>query len=414
MQKDPYLATKDIEIRKRLCIEHIQTHLILKNLSYNNYRKIHSLWYHRTIETFGAWRKAKKEALLQEDDPYLFTKNIEERKRLCIEHMRAHLTPDNMSVTWYKKKYYKWANRAIQVFKKWHIALQCAFTSQEIEIWEKHRTKKWTKAAIYAAGISSTSTKFKEVNIEETFVKEYIRLKSDSKFGRFSMNKYEKYRNKECPSVSTINVKYGSVKNFYTKITRMYPNIYFDPIQPFTDEDCEYALKKAYKDYGFISATILKSKGIYISSTVCDRRYGSLENACNKFNIPYKNPKQSKLFLQAKKEIEKLLPLKMIEEKEWPEWLFYKNPLSVDIFFPFFNLAIEVDGKQHYEKMAIFHIGRHDSFEEQQIRDKIKNIELPKHNITLIRIRYDEVKKIPENLKYYVELLKTVQEYCAY
>ena len=84
------------------------------------------------------------------------------------------------------------------------------------------------------------------------------------------------------------------------------------------------------------------------------------------------------------------------------------------MFLPFFNLAIEVDGRQHYDEKSFYNQSSHDTFEDKQARDKIKDIELPKHNITLIRIRYNEIKKIPVIIKPYVDLLKTIQEYCAY
>ena len=51
-------------------------------------------------------------------DLYLATKDIEVRKRLCAEHMRTHLTPYNMSLSWYETNYHKWALRAEKIFRR--------------------------------------------------------------------------------------------------------------------------------------------------------------------------------------------------------------------------------------------------------------------------------------------------------
>ena len=195
----------------------------------------------------------------------------------------------------------------------------------------------------------------------------------------------------------------------------MYPEIYFDPIKPYTEEDCEYVLNNIYKNYGFVSPCMLEPAKGYISEGVYIKKYGSLKNACSHFNIPYENKnKHSKLFLKVKKTIEKLLPsIEIVEEKKYP-WLVYKDKLSIDMLLPFFNLAIEVDGRQHYDEKSLYNQSSHDTFEDKQMRDKIKNVRLPEHNITLIRIRDYEIDKTSEIFKPYVELLKTIQEYCAY
>lgn len=293
MNTDPYLATKDIEERKRLCAEHMLAHLNADDIKRKTYYKISSLWCWRAVETFGTWGLAQKEVFpyakrrhrtrwgsghKKSIDIFTTTTNIEERKKLVIDNMRANLDPHDLRYTTYREISQIWSSRAITVFGKWESAKQEAFPG--IEQQRNH-------------------------NIRQVI--------------------------------------------------------------PYTN----------------------KSK-----------------------SMP---SKRSKLFLKVKKAVEKLLQsIEIIEEKKWPKWLFYKNSLSIDMFLPFFNLAIEVDGKQHYYKNSFLNQSNHDTFKDRQMRDKIKNAELPKHNITLIRIKYNEVKRIPEILKYYVDLLKTIQEYCAY
>ena len=347
-------------------------------------------------------------------DPYLATNDIGERRIIVSYHIRTHLPKGNMSCEWYKKNYRLWHSRAYRVFNEsWKNALQYTFTEEEINEWEKIKKE---ILSTQLKKLNITSAIYTKDKIIELFKDEYIRLKSIPDFKHFSFQKYEKYKNEESPSKATIQRSFGSLKSFYIQITKTYPNIYFDPIPPYTDDDYEYVLKAVYKKYGFVSGGVLINNNGYICKTSCSKRYGSIENACKKFNIPYDNESiHSKIFLYVKKIVEELLPsIEIVEEKKWPKWLFYKKPLKVDMFLPFFNLAIEVDGEQHYNPNSNFYKNDPEGFKDQQIRDEIKNVRLPEHNITLIRIRDYEIDDTAEKIKYYVELLKTIQEYCAY
>jgi len=66
----------------------------------------------------------------------------------------------------------------------------------------------------------------------------------------------------------------------------------------------------------------------------------------------------------------------------------YKNYLFFDFYLPEYNCCIEYDGKQHFE--AISYFGGIKAFEENLIRDKIKNEYCKNNNIHLIRISYKE------------------------
>ncbi len=69
-----------------------------------------------------------------------------------------------------------------------------------------------------------------------------------------------------------------------------------------------------------------------------------------------------------------------------------------DFFIPEKNICIEYDGIQHFQPVNYF--GGKKAFEEQQIRDKIKNDYCLKNNIKLIRISYIEknIEKILTNI----------------
>ena len=60
--------------------------------------------------------------------------------------------------------------------------------------------------------------------------------------------------------------------------------------------------------------------------------------------------------------------------------------LEIDIFVPSLNLAIEYQGRQHYEAIDFF--GGEEGFEKRQILDEKKRILLKEHNIKLLEWKY--------------------------
>ena len=80
------------------------------------------------------------------------------------------------------------------------------------------------------------------------------------------------------------------------------------------------------------------------------------------------------------------------------ENLFCKRKhLMVDFYLPDYRMFIEMNGEQHYKNIAYFH---QDSwtFEDQQIRDESLRQYSKRHNVRLLVIKYDEIKKIPKIL----------------
>lgn len=63
-------------------------------------------------------------------------------------------------------------------------------------------------------------------------------------------------------------------------------------------------------------------------------------------------------------------------------------PLRCDGYYKEYKLVIEYDGEQHFRAVEFF--GGEEGFERVRINDAIKNNLIPKHNLTLIRIAYDE------------------------
>ena len=88
------------------------------------------------------------------------------------------------------------------------------------------------------------------------------------------------------------------------------------------------------------------------------------------------------------------------ESRIYPDFL---KGLEYDIFFPQINLALEVDGIQHFKPIKIW--GGKRTFESMKIRDKQKNKLSIENNITLIRIKTREVKEV------YDELVDLIENY---
>lgn len=97
--------------------------------------------------------------------------------------------------------------------------------------------------------------------------------------------------------------------------------------------------------------------------------------------------------------------IEFVQQKEFG-WLRYRNPLRLDFYLPQYNIAIECQGKQHFETVKSW--GDINAFEERQIRDNIKKELCEGHNIKLIyyaNYTYDFPYKVITNE---IELLKNI------
>lgn len=90
-------------------------------------------------------------------------------------------------------------------------------------------------------------------------------------------------------------------------------------------------------------------------------------------------------------EVRKLLKSKfpgnpILEEVKLPD-----EDLWLDFFLPRFKLAVEVQGRQHYEYVPHFHGETHKfGFIKSQKRDQLKRQWCELNNITLIELPYSE------------------------
>lgn len=100
---------------------------------------------------------------------------------------------------------------------------------------------------------------------------------------------------------------------------------------------------------------------------------------------------------KGERKVKKLLENKGILFEQEKRFGDCRNPktnalLSFDFYLPDYNLCIEYDGIQHFEETT----WRHESLEDGQYRDSIKNQYCKDNNIKLIRIPYWDYDKLDE------------------
>ena len=93
------------------------------------------------------------------------------------------------------------------------------------------------------------------------------------------------------------------------------------------------------------------------------------------------------------------------EEQKTFDWLKYKSNLRLDFYLPDYNIAIECQGKQHFEAIDIF--GGNRNFQVTIERDKKKRELCQNNNITLL---YYSHEKIDFPYYVYTDKMELVQE----
>lgn len=88
-----------------------------------------------------------------------------------------------------------------------------------------------------------------------------------------------------------------------------------------------------------------------------------------------------------------------IKEKTFEDCRGKKNKLPFDFYLPKYNILIEVDGEQHFDKNAFNQT--EERFYELKQTEEIKNLYCLKNNIKLIRLPYFKHKQ-------YIEILNTI------
>lgn len=176
-------------------------------------------------------------------------------------------------------------------------------------------------------------------------------------------------------------------------------------IKEYTDEQICQILQEAYHKFGTLSCSIINHH-TNINTATLTNRYGSAEAACQQFNIPYQSigvGKDSSLSQIVEKAIQNTIGTQYVREQTF-DWLIFKKNMFLDFYCPDINLAIEVDGPQHYE--AIEYFGGNNALQLTQQRDKQKEKLLKQHNINLIRINEENIKDSEKIFQDYLALTK--------
>lgn len=93
----------------------------------------------------------------------------------------------------------------------------------------------------------------------------------------------------------------------------------------------------------------------------------------------------------------KELNIRMIRQKTF-DWLKYRTNMFLDFYLPDYNIAIEVQGEQHYKPSDFF--GGEETFVNQQKRDKKKFDLCKKHNIKIFYLRNRNKYNLNEIMQY--------------
>lgn len=167
-----------------------------------------------------------------------------------------------------------------------------------------------------------------------------------------------------------------------------------------SDEQIKEELTSINNNFGFVSIKLIDDYCSVSHPTIINR-FGSIKNICNELGLNSVNENNlSKLSIFAIGVVSSLLNEEPILEQTF-DWL--KNDktgcnLWIDAYYPKYNLAIEVDGRQHYDRKDFFHNSSED-FDDYVYRDNVKTKLLNEHNIHLIRISYkDKVNDITSKI----------------
>lgn len=184
----------------------------------------------------------------------------------------------------------------------------------------------------------------------------------------------------------------------------------------FTNEEATEKIKQKCEELSLTFVDFLTPNGLYFN------RYTKLRLLDNKTNkeitTSFKNlmeRHESTNFWSLEQDIKDNLLKENIDfnqEQTFP-WLKYKNVLRLDFFLPKYNIAIECQGRQHFESVKDF--GGDYQFQETQKRDKIKKELCEQHGIKLLYYVSEKQKRktfLKEKLYNNKEkLIKKIKEY---
>lgn len=225
------------------------------------------------------------------------------------------------------------------------------------------------------------------INMKKNITKDNVLTHMKALYDKYGKLNSTIQRKDSTIAQSTIKHLFGNfndmLKEFNTKYNLNLNDKVFKP----TDKELLYEAKQLIDQYGTLSTNILKQYSKYAYQTYLNH-FGNMQTLYNKLNIINNNVLESTAYVIINRIAKILLNDNYIIHHKF-DWLV--NPktnykLHLDAYFPDFNLAVEFDGKQHFEEVKYFS----NNLEEIQFRDKVKNRLCKEHGIKLLRIAYND------------------------
>lgn len=218
-----------------------------------------------------------------------------------------------------------------------------------------------------------------------------------NRFGRVSKNLYianGKY------STKPINRIFGSWNNMLNELDIELNQKVGENKFAYTNDELLNDLSRIYDEFGVCCARLIKEEGISCLE-VYQRRFGSINKAMELVGIPTRKSGESIVEKTILDKISSILDSKYEYQKRFG-WLI--NPktgkrLVVDGYFEEYNLAIEYNGRQHYEVVSFIRNDSPELLEIRKERDAIKYKLLEENNVRLLIINYNESTSRKELIK---------------
>lgn len=224
------------------------------------------------------------------------------------------------------------------------------------------------------------------INCHKKTTKQEIAKAMIDLYNKYGYITAELQREKSNYSNTAINIHFGSFSNMCEELHLKQPYGKY-----YSNEDLENNALSIYKQYGYLNSELISQYSPVSLNTIINR-YGSLNNFKNKLNIHdninSNNSNLAEFYIEL---ISKQLSSRPNYEVTFDYLINNKTGkhLYVDAYFERYKLAVEINGKQHYEFVEHFH-GTIDKYNSYIENDKLKYKILENNNIKVLIIRYDD------------------------
>lgn len=265
------------------------------------------------------------------------------------------------------------------------IKTDCGFTRKGL--YNKLELKKYFLELTCKLGFVPTYSEFIKESKEIRIHQFYSLFSNDNKWETVVKNivsnqEYEKYINR-------VNERNSEIARIGKQSQGMMSEV------EMKNEFCR-VFDLTFEKYGVYPTRRLFNELSSLTDGAYRKRYKeSWNKTVVRYGYPIKNLNPSEKYVLGV--ISELTGVKYQSQMKW-EWLVSKkgNKLPVDGFYKDLNLVVEFDGSQH--RRPVVNMGGLEKFKSQIENDLIRDIEIPKHGIKLIRIGSNEKWYVKECL----------------